>query len=303
MILACPSCSTRYFADDGTIGPSGRTVRCAACAHEWYAEPQLVLADGDREKSAPLTRERVERLRRAADQPGPAPSAAARYRQQQNERMRRDRMRAAVVAWGATGAALAASATGAVAFRQDVAELWPRSASAFAAVGLDVNVYGLEFANLSVERAFEGPTPVLMVSGEVHNIGRDAKEAPPVRITLRDGHSNNLFEVVRAVGTAHIPAGHAAAFQIRLENPPADAVDLEAAFASPGEAARETAQAASPTAALEGPLVLGPEQDAAPAAPNRALSENGAPSGNAPVDGLAPRFADESAQTGPTGGV
>ena len=118
--------------------------------------------------------------------PGPAPSAAAKFRAQQAERMRRERARAAVVAWGATGAALAASAAGMVVFRQDVAEMWPRSASAFAALGLDVNVYGLEFYDLAVERAFDGPTPILLVSGEVRNIGRDEKLVPPVRVSLRD---------------------------------------------------------------------------------------------------------------------
>jgi predicted Zn finger-like uncharacterized protein len=243
MILTCTSCSTRYYADDAAIGPAGRTVRCAACGFSWFAEPQLELrapavAEAPQARAAeapanePLTRERVERLRRAAEQPGPAPSAAAKFRQQQADRMRRDRARAAVVVWGATGAALAASATGMVMFRQDVAELWPRSASAFAALGLDVNVYGLEFYDLAVQRDFEGATPVLVVSGEVRNIGRDDKLVPPVRISLRDTRSHEIFDIVNSITDQPVAAGAAVPFQIRVENPPTDAVDLEATFAS-----------------------------------------------------------------------
>jgi hypothetical protein len=149
--------------------------------------------------------------------------------------MRKERMRAAVVVWGATGAALAASATGMVAFRQDVAEVWPRSASAFAALGFDVNVYGLEFYDLSVERDYDGATPILLVSGEVRNIGRDDKLVPPVRISLRDTRSNEIFEIVDAITDQPIGAGAAVPFQIRVENPPDEAVDLEATFASFGE--------------------------------------------------------------------
>jgi predicted Zn finger-like uncharacterized protein len=243
MILTCTSCSTRYYADDAAIGPTGRTVRCAACGFSWFAEPQLELRTQAVAKAGetrpegpqqePLTRERVERLRRASEQPGPAPSAAAKFRAQQAERMRRERMRAAVVVWGATGAALAASATGMVAFRQDVAELWPRSASAFAAFGFnDVNVYGLEFYDLAVERDFDGATPILLVSGEVRNIGRDDKLVPPVRISLRDTRSHEIFELVNQITDQPIEAGAAVPFQIRVENPPEDAVDLEATFAS-----------------------------------------------------------------------
>lgn len=300
MILTCTSCSTRYYADDGAIGAGGRTVRCAACGHEWFAEPQLTLSA--QAKPEPLTREKVERMRRAAAAPGPAPSAAAKYRQQQADRMRRERARVAMVAWSATGAALAASAAGAVMFRQDVAEVWPRSASAFAAVGLDVNVYGLEFSDLAVERAFEGATPVLLVSGEVRNIGHGDKEAPPIRITLRDGHSSELFEVIQTIGAGPIRAGAATPFQIRVENPPAEAVDLETSFATHAEAAAYAAHAPAhpaaptsmdaPTDSLSEPLVLGPEHEDAAMEPEN-MTANDTLGLRGPVDGLAPRFSSE----------
>lgn len=295
MILTCTSCSTRYYADDAAIGPSGRTVRCAACGFSWFAEPHLELREPEPRGEAvvpgpePLTRERVERLRKAAQQPGPAPSAAAKFRAQQAERMRRERTRAAVAVWGATGAALAASAAGMVVFRQDVAELWPRSASAFAALGLDVNVYGLEFYNLGVQRSFEGDTPVLMVSGEVRNIGRDSKTIPPVRVSLRDAQSHEIFQLVNTVVDHPLAPGAAVPFQIRVDNPPADAVDLEATFASPGEALA----AGGPAHVTPGvrddrePLVL-----TTPAAehidPATAMPSAQA----APIEGLAPRFTN-----------
>lgn len=205
--------------------------------------------------------------------------------------MRRERGRAAVVAWGATGAALAASAAGMVVFRQDVAELWPRSASAFAALGLDVNVYGLEFYDLAVERAFDGPTPVLLVSGEVRNIGRDDKAVPPVRISLRDSHSREIYQLIATVGEAPLSAGAAAPFQIRVENPPADAVDLEATFASLAEAASADAPHASPvaTAPHEEPLELTqPVDEHAEGFEPQTLSYEGEVG-----DGLAPRFSAE----------
>lgn len=240
MILTCPSCATRYYADDGSIGPNGRSVRCAACTHTWYVESQLVLSDaGPQSEPEPtLTREKVERMRRAAQGQGAAPlSSAARFRQQQAERQRKDRIRAAVVAWGATGVALAATTTSAVAFREDVARVWPKTASAYAAVGLDVNIYGLEFVDLQVEHVFDGPEPVLVVRGAVSNQGVDARPAPVLRFGLRNGDAREIQHVMARMTSATIPAGGASPFEIRIENASPDAADLEATFASAAEAA------------------------------------------------------------------
>jgi predicted Zn finger-like uncharacterized protein len=293
MILTCTSCSTRYYADDASIGPSGRTVRCAACGFSWFAEPHLVLDERAADKAEPLTRERVERLRKAAEQASPAPSAAAKFRAQQTERMRKERARAAIAAWGATGAALAASAAGMVVFRQDVAELWPRSASAFAALGLDVNVYGLEFYDLAVSRAFDGPTPILLVSGEVRNIGHDDRHVPPLRIALRDSNSREIYEIVQPLSGAALAAGASAPFQVRVENPPADAVDLEATFASFAEAhGLQTNAAHDAPGHDQAPLELRDpiDPDAHSDAPSANSTAQADEDLRGPIEGLAPRF-------------
>ena len=85
-----------------------------------------------------------------------------------------------------------------------------------------------------------------------------------------------------------VAAGASVQFQIRVENPPADAVDLEATFASFSELSFAGGPPhVSPTAPAEEPLLLDqPATEDDIAAAPAATSELG------PIEGLAPRFTN-----------
>lgn len=252
MILTCASCATRYYADEASIPPQGRQVRCAACGNTWRVERELVLDNGGGPAPATfidepqLSREQIERARKAAGLTA-SPTQQARARQIQRQRL--ENYKAAAIAWGGAGAALAAVLAVAVIFRGGVSQVWPQAASAYAAMGLDVNITSLEFSDLAITRNVDAASPTLTVSGAIRNIGAKAKAPPVLRFGLRDQNADEVRSWLVSLPGGPIEPGGARQFQSVLTAPPLSAVDLEASFATAKEAKKAPPPVA--TAAVE----------------------------------------------------
>ncbi|MBV9511312.1 MAG: zinc-ribbon domain-containing protein, partial [Caulobacteraceae bacterium] len=143
MILTCPECATRYFVDDDRVGPNGRQVRCASCGHRWTAtrdEEPLVLEEAPAEVEAPAP---------AEPEPPPAPhelpaeELPKAFRQREQTRRKERQAAASGMIWAALGGALAVLVAAVILLRQDIAQVWPRAAGAYALAGLPVNLVGL----------------------------------------------------------------------------------------------------------------------------------------------------------------
>lgn len=215
MIVTCPSCDTSYFADDDTIARDNGRLTCPACGHGWMQETH---SDGS--SSEALMRGAHERYLEAV----------------RLKRKRRSRTTAMIV-WMVVATLFASGAAAAVYFRDDVARQWPQSASAFAALGLDVNRFGVDFENIERTRELRGTVPVLSVSADVRNVSRADRPAPRVRVGLFDDFGREIAHLVVDVEPATIPQGEAGRFSAILENPPADSYSLDIRFVDPSEGA------------------------------------------------------------------
>lgn len=219
MILTCPECETQYFAEDSTIGESGRTVKCASCGHSWFVGPE------------------------GASGGSPELGAHETYRLKVRERRRRKSRTAALSAWTATVAAFVVILAGLILFRGEVVKRWPESASTYAAVGMPVNRFGLDFLDTEAERFFDGTTPILEVRGAVQNTAGRTVQAPQVRVILLDDQGARVAEAFAPISPANIPADATAIFAARIENPPFESFELELDFVP-----ADTALAATGTA-------------------------------------------------------
>lgn len=220
MILTCPSCATSYFTPDEAIGPGGRTVRCKNCKHTWRAtldEPLELSATAPAPVETPSFGRRDEPVAESlAETPAPELPRAFRARAEQQRRLRRAATHGAV--WAGLASAFAILLVAAWVYRIEVVETAPRTAAAYAAVGLTVNPTGLEFEAVSARAAPNDPGKVL-VSGALRNVRDDERIAPPVRVALLDSHGAEIGHAVVRIDAAPVLPGKVQGFAALIADP------------------------------------------------------------------------------------
>jgi predicted Zn finger-like uncharacterized protein len=221
MILTCPECATRYSVADDSVGAEGRTVRCTNCGLTWRAERQqpLELEPPFTPTPTPVVEDlpRAFRERIAAQHTG------------------RKRARSGLI-WGAGVAAGLALVAGLTLGRDGVVQAWPKTASAYAALGLPVNSVGLIIEDQSAQVGWAEGRPTVMVTGRLSNVRDRPVTSPPLRFTLLDGEEKDLGARISTVANPEVPARGSRRFTVMLHDPPESVENVEIGFHLSGQA-------------------------------------------------------------------
>jgi len=227
MILTCPQCASRYFVDQARIGPNGRTVKCASCGARWtaHAEEQPL-------ELTPAAKPAEPEPAAAAEPPAPPAHEALpkvfRDRAATQKKVREAATAGVIWAGLAGGFVLLLAAT--AIFRQNIATLWPRTAGAYAMVGLPVNLVGLTIESQRAQPQLQDGHAALAVSGALRNVRGRPVTAPPLRITLLNASGKAVAVKIADPGGATIPPGEARRFVVTILDPPVSATDVDIAF-------------------------------------------------------------------------
>jgi predicted Zn finger-like uncharacterized protein len=260
MQLACPSCHTAFLVDPVELGSEGRTVRCTRCRTSWFARPEDVVAmpsrvDAEFEGAIESTAGAVMTADAApiavlpqvvpwndtvmveinpspsiapedsqteanpvgGSMPGlviPRPVAKPR-RAKANATPRQQRIFIAV--------SLASIAfITAIGLRTTVVRAAPELAGLYAAMGLPVNLRGLEFTEIKTTHEIQDGIPVLVIEGEVMNVTRQPVEVPRLRLAVLGPDARELYAWTALLPRSVLPEGEKLSFRSRLASPPAD---------------------------------------------------------------------------------
>ena len=238
MILTCPSCTTRYTVDEAKFPPAGRTVRCAKCGHSWHQAgpepeaapaPEPVQAVPAPEASVPVEDVAAPFAPSSIRSYAPATQVADKPRGQGLQ------MAAVAAGWAGLVAVVLLIGYSAVRYRQDIAAIWPQSASVYSGLGLKVNAGGIDFRNVAYKRDSEDGQPVLVVTGEIVNLAsRELPIPQTVRVTLTDADNRDLYHWTFKPAAPTLKPGGNLTFRTRLSSPPAAARFAVVTFAKDG---------------------------------------------------------------------
>ena len=233
MILTCPECSTRYMAKDGTIGPNGRSVRCARCENIWYVEGVDPDAMALKENQAVLLVEEPDPQPELPFVPRAVPPVTVGAHTLLRDKTDADKLakrnRTIRLIWAVPFVILTLAATVAVLKRQAIAETFPRTATLYQAIGMEVKANGLDVRGLTSERLVIDGEPVLRVTGKVINLTSRAISAPPIQFRLENRSGEPLADWYVEPGT--IAAGNTINIETDYPAPPIDGVELRHRFA------------------------------------------------------------------------
>jgi hypothetical protein len=115
-------------------------------------------------------------------------------------------------------------------WRTDVVRAFPQTASLFAAIGLPVNLRGLEFANVAVSREQHEGVPVLVVEGLIISIAKAPVEVPRLRLAIKNESGGEIYSWTALPSRSILAPGEQLPFRSRLASPPADGREVLVRF-------------------------------------------------------------------------
>lgn len=282
MIITCPHCQTKYQVTYEAIGSVGRKVQCAHCHQAWNQEPTAetevkprpkgqVEAQADRLfdamaedalDDAMAAEESVVAAQKGSPKPGKAaaepPSRVDLAEQQKRQAAFARRQNAMFSTLPMARLRRAARLVGAVTLagliggawfgRVEIVERYPDLAGLYEAVGLGVNVVGLDFSDLETLKTLSGGNDVLSVSAQIVGRSRTPVPVPPVVISLLDAQGHAVYEWSVTPRVNDLMAGERATFDTRLSLPPSEAVRVRLSFAGKGAGGSGGRKADAPVA-------------------------------------------------------
>jgi len=225
MSITCPTCAAVYR---GIVAKPGQKVRCSRCDESWRVpavddpanDPTIIEVEATSEKPRPPSYEELYGAP-ASSTPFAAPIATGATARSRG-------LGAPTLAIGALALVMAA-----IGFRAPIVKAAPATGALFAAIGLPVNLKGLEFRNVKSIIVEAGGQKMLGVEGEIVNLRAARNDVPQLELAVRGADGRTIYTWTTGSPKSKLEGLESMSFRARLAAPPDDARDVKVTFAGP----------------------------------------------------------------------
>lgn len=234
MIVACPACATRYDFPAARFSASGTMVRCVECGHNWIESgPAEIIDIAPRAVTVPaktglaeLPREEDREIRRLTE-------AARLAREEFTRRQHLKRRR--LHGWAALAVAAMSPLAAVFLMPEQTIRVFPASIRLYDAVGMKVNIYGLEVRRVEQQHVVVDGTRVISIRGEIVNVSDRDRKVPSLRFILKNDGAEDVYAWTLDSGIRPLRPGEKTTFTTRVASPPPAAKDVQIRFAHADE--------------------------------------------------------------------
>lgn len=259
MLIICPDCATSYEVEPADLGPTGRKVRCTSCGSIWRAAPpeaapqdieseddaheaEPMLGLEDMAGSQPIQFDAMIGDDEEPDEPEEADDGDTEEVEDIGEEVpaaqSRRRPRGTAPRSSGSRSLTYAAVLGlmvllcSVVWRDKVISHFPDLAGLYAAVGLPVNLRGLEFHDMETVETTDDGIPQLIVRGTIENVTGGKVTVPRLRLAVRGISGREIFVWTAVPAKPELDAGESLPFLAQLASPPAEGREIAVRFVS-----------------------------------------------------------------------
>jgi predicted Zn finger-like uncharacterized protein len=233
MIVTCPSCASRYEFHNSLQAAGDVKITCRSCGNRWielevadYIEVEPFRKNFGTRPSQNFRRDADDLadddVRRLVD--------AAREAKEGFDGLKAKR-RKTMLGWAGYGAFSILPLIAGATLPELVVSAAPISITAYEALGVDVNIYGLEIRRIEQEYKIIKGTRVLAIKGDIINITNDIQRIPWLRFGLQDGAQQEVYHWTLDTATRPLRPGETTSFMTRIQAPPESARNVQIRFA------------------------------------------------------------------------
>jgi hypothetical protein len=171
---------------------------------------------------------------RMRSRPGaPPPEPHAQMRKKVHDKIQLSNRLAASVPWGITLFIALGIGWGALSYRTEIVRAWPKSATAFAAIGQPANLYGIDIRRVQARRVIDAKGPRVMIGGVLASVSRKPEPVAYLKVSLVDAKGMEKVSWMVDPGINVLQPGTFHAFETSRSTPVRGELKAVIVFAEP----------------------------------------------------------------------